>query len=158
MPTTFHPWLHPCCKLNRRRRRECFILDSVHVLKSFHRPSAALTSRKRRLCEICTTDPSRPVMLDESREWERHCKSWRHNYLARLKVNEEEMSAFQEVHSQPLPAQSEPLPARIWLERAFDTRTAWSAARRMRVRNSSRLYNQEVLGTQNEILTVGRPL
>ena len=129
--TKFHPWLHPFFKLNRRRRRECLIACSVHDLKSLPRPSAALTSRKRRLCEICTTDPSRPVMLDEEREWERHCKSWGHRNLVKLNAHEEEMSAFQEEQSESFPAQNEPRPARIWLERAFDTRTAWSAARRM---------------------------
>ena len=134
MPKRFHPWLHPCFKLNGRRGRESFTLGSVHVLKSVPRPSATLATRKRRLCEICTTDPSRPVMLDEAREWERHCKSWRHKYLVRLNVHDEEMSAFQEVQSEPFPAQSEPVPARIWLERAFDARTAWSTTRRIRGR------------------------
>jgi len=137
VPTRFHPWLQLLCRLNRRRRRECFITDSAHVLKSLPRPSAALTYRKRRLCEICTTDPSRPVMLDEHREWERHCKSWRHQYLAGLKVRGEEVSAFQD-------AQSECFPTRIWSEPAFEARTAWGAARRFRARNSLRVYNDSL--------------
>jgi hypothetical protein len=128
VPNKFHHWLHLFFRLSRRRTRECFITDSFHVLKSPPRPSAVLTSHKRRLCEICTTDPSRPVMLDEQREWERHCKSWRHQYLVGLKAREEEISAFQDETVQS----EEPPAARIWLERAFVARTAWGAARRMR--------------------------
>ena len=56
-------------------------------------------------------------MLDEEREWIRHCKSWRHQYLLKLKVREEEMSAFQDTQCQPFPA-------RIWLEQSFDARIA----------------------------------
>jgi len=74
----------------------------VHVLKSLPRTSDALTSRKRRSCEICTTDPSPPVMLDEEREWTRHCKPWRHLYLVKLKAREEEF-AFQGAQSEPFP-------------------------------------------------------
>lgn len=133
VPTKFHTWLHLFFKLTRRRTRECFTADSICVLKSFLRPSSVLTTRKRRLCEICTTDLSRPVMLDEQREWERHCKSWRHQYLVKLKVHEEEASAFQEAQSEPFPASpaSPASPTRIWLERSFRARTAWGAARRM---------------------------
>lgn len=98
----------------------------IRVLTSLPRPSAALTTRKRRLCEICTTDPSYPVMLDEVREWERHCKSARHLYLANLKVRGEQEAAFQE-------AQIDPFPVRTLVEvQTFSTRTAWNAARRMR--------------------------
>ena len=71
-------------------------------------------------------------MLDEEREWERHCKSWRHQYMVKLKVRGEEESAFQE-------AQSDPFPVGTWVEvQTVGTRMTWNTARRMRAARARR--------------------
>ena len=93
VPTTYHYWPHPFFKSIRKQRRECFMTEICsYVLKSLSRPSAVLASRKKRLCEVCTTDPLHPMMFDEEREWTPHCKSRSHQRLVKRKAREPEIA------------------------------------------------------------------
>ncbi|KAF9520656.1 hypothetical protein BS47DRAFT_1481398 [Hydnum rufescens UP504] len=42
------------------------------------RPTEVLQARRKRICMVCTTDPARPMMLEEGREWEIHIKTRAH--------------------------------------------------------------------------------
>jgi len=45
-------------------------------------PSELLSVRRKRVCEICTEDPLRPIMIEEGKEWEVHTKSKGHKSRA----------------------------------------------------------------------------
>ncbi|KAL4065434.1 IPP transferase-domain-containing protein [Scleroderma yunnanense] len=45
-------------------------------------PTAVLEARRKMVCSICTTDPSRPVMVEEGIEWEVHQKTRLHRRLS----------------------------------------------------------------------------
>jgi len=47
-------------------------------------PSESLSARRKRVCEICTKDSSRPIMIEEGKEWRAHVKSRGHkNHASR---------------------------------------------------------------------------
>ncbi len=46
------------------------------------RPSESLSVHRKRICEICTEDPSRPIMIEEGKEWKVHVKSRGHKNKA----------------------------------------------------------------------------
>jgi len=46
-------------------------------------PTAVLLARRKVICPVCTTDESKPVMIEEGREWEAHARSKAHRHLAR---------------------------------------------------------------------------
>lgn len=45
---------------------------------------------------MCTTDPDRPVMLEEGREWDVHMKTQKHRKLANAAKYEEMIQAKRE--------------------------------------------------------------
>ncbi|KAF8271953.1 tRNA isopentenyltransferase [Lactarius quietus] len=45
-------------------------------------PTAVLSARQKVICPVCTTDESKPVMIEEGREWEAHARSKVHRRLA----------------------------------------------------------------------------
>ncbi|KAF8331952.1 IPP transferase-domain-containing protein [Cantharellus anzutake] len=46
--------------------------------KSSSLPSELLSARRKRICEICTKNPTRPIMIEEGKEWRMHVKSRAH--------------------------------------------------------------------------------
>ncbi|KDQ11644.1 hypothetical protein BOTBODRAFT_177046 [Botryobasidium botryosum FD-172 SS1] len=60
--------------------------DVAREMLSTHKhglsPTETLLARRKRQCTICTSDPTRPVMLEEGREWQVHVKSRAHRTLA----------------------------------------------------------------------------
>ena len=44
-------------------------------------PTAVLEAHRKMICPICTTDPSRPVMVEEGKEWATHAKTRLHRRL-----------------------------------------------------------------------------
>jgi len=52
-------------------------------------PASVLQARTRRICQVCTPQKDRPVMLEEGAEWVAHEKTRNHQRLvAKLKRNE----------------------------------------------------------------------
>ncbi|KAL9714932.1 tRNA dimethylallyltransferase, mitochondrial [Leucoagaricus gongylophorus] len=45
------------------------------------RPSAILEARRKIICTVCTTDESRPVMIEQGLDWELHLKTRSHKRL-----------------------------------------------------------------------------
>ena len=50
-------------------------------------------ARRKVICPVCTTDESKPVMIEEGREWEAHARSKAHRRLAAKGVRNRHVSA-----------------------------------------------------------------
>lgn len=59
------------------------------ILNSPCSPSETLSARRKRTCDVCTDDPTRPIMIEEGSEWDRHVKTKVHKRLANLEQHEE---------------------------------------------------------------------
>lgn len=56
-------------------------------------PTAVLLARRKVICPICTTDDSKPIMIEEGREWEAHARSKVHRHLAAKRAGNRHFSA-----------------------------------------------------------------
>lgn len=56
-------------------------------------PTAVLLARRKVTCPVCTTDESKPVMIEEGREWEAHARTKVHRRLAAKGVGNRHVSA-----------------------------------------------------------------
>lgn len=59
-------------------------------------PSEGLTARRKRVCDVCTKDPDRPVMLEAGNEWDVHVKTRKHCKLAHAEKHEETIQVKRE--------------------------------------------------------------
>lgn len=48
-----------------------------------------MTAHRKIICEFCTVDPQKPVMLNEGEEWKVHSKTRRHRRLRHDKEHPE---------------------------------------------------------------------
>ena len=51
-------------------------------------PSDVLVSRRKQVCQTCTTDPSRPIMIELGAEWDKHIRSKSHRRFLREREDE----------------------------------------------------------------------
>lgn len=56
-------------------------------------PTAVLLARRKVTCPVCTMDESKPVMIEEGRQWEAHARSKVHRRLAAKGVGNRHVSA-----------------------------------------------------------------
>ncbi|QRV86549.1 tRNA dimethylallyltransferase [Ceratobasidium sp. AG-Ba] len=84
------------------------------LLQSFITPARVPETNERRKirCDICTTDPRRPVMLDEVTEWDLHRKSRSHRRKAsRESRKEEQLQRQVEIQAQRAAARADTAPS-----------------------------------------------
>ncbi|TDL19610.1 tRNA isopentenyltransferase [Rickenella mellea] len=52
-------------------------------------PAETLAARRKLVCPVCTLEPSRPVMIEEGRDWEAHQRTKTHRGIARRRAKAE---------------------------------------------------------------------
>src|ERR1700722_3663337 len=70
---------------------ESVLFLPLHICGSLYNdssPTSTLATRRKLICPVCTVDEDRPVMVEETREWEVHKRTRRHRRLSRKKNNE----------------------------------------------------------------------
>lgn len=87
------PWQRQCFPFQPRpQSKRCFRYCQATSANRFS-PTAVLLARRKVICPACTTDESKPVMIEEGREWEAHARSKVHRHLAVKGVGNRHVSA-----------------------------------------------------------------
>src|SRR3979490_3337545 len=58
-----------------RVKKVCLTLRPSQLLISTYSPCATLDERRKVICDICTTNPEQPMMVEEGQEWKDHMQS-----------------------------------------------------------------------------------
>ncbi|KAF8484391.1 IPP transferase-domain-containing protein [Gautieria morchelliformis] len=50
-------------------------------------PHAILDARRKVICDVCTTNPEQPMMVEDGQEWNDHMQSRRHRRMRRVRIH-----------------------------------------------------------------------
>ena len=64
----------------------CYRVSSPPNESSQSSPVDIVASRRKLVCDVCTNDPARPIMIMRGSQWEAHIYSKAHCHLARRDI------------------------------------------------------------------------
>lgn len=64
-------------------KRFAFNVKTESPLISTNSPYATLDARRKVICDICTTNSERPIMVEDGQEWKDHVRARKHRRMQR---------------------------------------------------------------------------